>query len=36
MYQVKKTEKGKIAEFNQDIYEEEFRDSQIGVNFIVL
>ena len=33
MYQVKKTEKGKIAEFNQDIYEEEFRDSQIRREF---
>ena len=33
MYQVKKTEKGEIAEFNQDIYEEEFRDSQIRREF---
>lgn len=33
MYQVKKTEKGRIAEFDQDIYEEEFRDSQIRREF---
>ena len=33
MYQVKKTEKGKIAEFDQDVYEEEFRDSQIRCEF---
>ena len=33
MYQVKKTEKGRIAEFDQDLYEEEFRDSQIRREF---
>lgn len=33
MYQVKRTEKGKIAEFDQKIYDEKFRDSQIRQEF---
>ena len=33
MYQVKRSEKGRIAEFNQEEYEEEFRDSQIRREF---
>lgn len=33
MYQVKKTEKGRIVEFDQDVYEEKFRDSQIRREF---
>lgn len=33
MYQVKRTDKGRIAEFDQNIYEEEFRDNQIRQEF---
>ncbi|MBU5482245.1 EAL domain-containing protein [Blautia sp. MSJ-19] len=33
MYQVKRSEKGRIAEFDQDIYDEQFRDSQIRKEF---
>lgn len=33
MYQVKRTEKGRIAEFDQDIYDEKFRDIQIRKEF---
>ena len=33
MYQVKRTDKGRIAEFDQRIYEEKFRDSQIRKEF---
>ena len=29
MYQVKQTDKGRIAEFDQKAYEEKYRDSQI-------
>lgn len=33
MYQVKQTDKGRIAEFDQKVYEEKFRDSQIRKEF---
>ena len=33
MYQVKQSEKGRIAEFDQQVYEEKFRDSQIRKEF---
>ena len=33
MYQVKRTEKGRIAEFDRNAYEEKFRDSQIRREF---
>lgn len=33
MYQVKRSDKGRIAEFDQRIYEEKFRDSQIRQEF---
>lgn len=33
MYQVKQTDKGRIAEFDQKVYDEKFRDSQIRKEF---
>lgn len=33
MYQVKQSDKGRIAEFDQQVYEEKFRDSQIRKEF---
>ena len=33
MYQVKQTDKGRIAEFDQKAYEEKYRDSQIRKEF---